>query len=204
MKREALQVPAQAVMPVPEAVTEDGEWVRRMARGDAAALEQLYDRHAAAVYPLVLRIVGRSADADEVMQEAWLQAWRRAATYDPARGTVLAWLLNMARSRALDRYRAVSSRQRAETQADAEPRVAVVADPVHETLGAERSRRVRAALATLKPRHREVLEIAYFEGLSQTEIAERLAVPVGTVKTWMRQGTLAMRAVLAADGEESS
>ncbi len=203
MKREALQVPPQAAVPVREAVVEDGEWVRRMARGDATAFEQLYDRHSAAVYPLVLRIVGRSADADEVMQEAWLQAWRRAATYDSARGTVLAWLLNMARSRALDRYRAASSRQRAETQAEAEPRVAVGSDPVRETLGAERSRRVRVALATLKPRHREVLEIAYFEGLSQTEIAERLAVPVGTVKTWMRQGTLAMRAVLT-DGEESS
>ncbi len=184
----------------PEAVrevAEDGEWVRRMARGDAAAFERLYDRHASAVYPLVLRIVGRSADADEVLQEAWLQAWRRAATYDPTRGTVLAWLLNMARSRALDRYRALSSRHRAETQAEAEPRTAPPADPVHEALGAERSRLVRAALAGLKPRHREVLEIAYFEGLSQTEIAARLAVPVGTVKTWMRQGTLALRAILA-------
>jgi RNA polymerase sigma-70 factor (ECF subfamily) len=115
---------------------------------------------------------------------------------------VLAWLLNMARSRALDRYRAVSSRRRAETRAEAEP-VAASIDPVDLSLGAERARRVRDALTKLKPRQREVLEIAYFEGLSQTEIATRLGVPLGTVKTWMRQGTLALRELIGGESDDS-
>lgn len=183
------------------APAEEVGWVERMARGDAAAFDALYDRHASVVFPLLLRIVRTTADAEEVLQETWLQAWRGAATYDPARGTVLAWLLNMARSRALDRYRAVSSRRRAEVRAEAEPTVPSV-DPAQVSLTAERASRVREALASLKPRQREVLEIAYFEGLSQTEIAARLAVPVGTVKTWMRQGTITLRERIGADGEE--
>lgn len=180
---------------------EEVEWVERMAKGDARAFDALYDRHAGAVFPLLLRIVSSRADAEEVLQETWLQAWRSAASYDPSRGSVLAWLLNMARSRALDRYRAVASRRRAETRAEAEP-LATPTDPARHSIGAERSRRVRDALSRLKPRQREVLEIAYFEGLSQTEIAARLAVPVGTVKTWMRQGTLSLRELIAAGGDE--
>ncbi|MBK7978017.1 MAG: sigma-70 family RNA polymerase sigma factor [Deltaproteobacteria bacterium] len=173
-----------------------------MAKGDAEAFDALYDRHASVVFPLLLRIVRTSADAEEVLQETWLQAWRSAASYDAGRGTVLAWLLNMARSRALDRYRAVSSRRRAETRAEAEP-VAASIDPVDLSLGAERARRVRDALTKLKPRQREVLEIAYFEGLSQTEIATRLGVPLGTVKTWMRQGTLALRELIGGESDDS-
>ena len=180
---------------------EEIEWVERMAKGDAQAFDALYDRHVGVVFPLLLRIVGTAAEAEEVLQETWLQAWRGAGTYDAARGTVLAWLLNMARSRALDRYRAISSRRRAETRAEAEP-PALPAEPGHVSIRAERSRRVREALERLKPRQREVLEIAYFEGLSQSEIAARLAVPVGTVKTWMRQGTLTLRELIGAERDE--
>ncbi len=172
-----------------------------MANGDGAAFEELYDRYASTVFPVMVRIVGGVAEAEEVLQETWLQAWRNAETFDTRRGTVLAWLLNMARSRALDRYRSTASRHRAETQAEAEPIVEEPVDPSAAVQGGERSRRIREALDALKPRQREVLEIAYFEGLSQTEISAKLGVPVGTVKTWMRQGTIALREMLAGEEE---
>lgn len=187
--------------PVVDDTERDAECVRRMSGGDPSAFEELYDRHSSLVYSVIVRIVVSPADAEEVLQETWLQAWRNAATFDAARGTVLAWLLNMSRSRALDRYRSTSSRHKAETAAETEMALPAASDPWGSVAGAERSRRLREALELLKPRQREVLEIAYFEGLSQTEISARLAVPVGTIKTWMRQGTLALRAILADEAD---
>src|SRR5262252_11144113 len=95
--------------------------LERLRAGDLNALEELYDRHSALLYSLVLRIVGRAADAEEVLQDSWLQVWKKAHAYDPARGAVGAWLLTMARSRAIDRLRGMGSRRRAEQSAGANP-----------------------------------------------------------------------------------
>jgi RNA polymerase sigma-70 factor, ECF subfamily len=170
----------------------DRRCVERMRDGDAGGLEELYDRYGDLLYALVLRIVGRAAEAEDVLQEAWLQVWKSAARYDTGRGSVPAWLVTLARSRAIDRLRASGSRARAETAAGADP-------PLPEddaSAGAQRRQirdRVTSALAGLPAQSRQVLELAYFEGLSQSEIATRLGVPLGTVKSWTRQGLLRLR-----------
>jgi RNA polymerase sigma-70 factor, ECF subfamily len=170
----------------------DRSCVGRMSAGDTAALEELYDRHTPMLYGLVLRIVGRAADAEEVLQDVWLQAWRQAATWDPARGTVAGWLVTLARSRAIDRIRSVASRRRAESTPP--PETASVPDePAANAERHQRQERLSAALATLTPRQREVLELGYFGGLSQSEIAARIGAPLGSVKSWARQGLMRMR-----------
>lgn len=171
----------------------DRTCMSRMAAGDTRALEELYDRHAPMLYGLVLRIVGRVSDAEEVLQDAWLQAWRRAGTWDPARGTVVAWLVTLARSRAIDRIRSVASRQRAESATPAPDPARTADEPAANAAQRQRQERLSAALATLSPRQREVLELGYFGGLSQTEIAERIGAPLGSVKSWTRQGLMRLR-----------
>ena len=173
----------------------DQRCVERLRAGDAEALAELYDRYTPLLYPVALRILRRPADAEDALQEAWLQVWKSAASYEPRRGTVAGWLLTVARTRALDRYRSLASRGRAESRVDPEPQSKPFEPSFSAALG-ELGERVRNALAELQPRQREVLEIAYFEGLSQSEIAERLGAPLGTVKSWTRQGLLRLRELL--------
>lgn len=174
--------------------------MRRLQARDERALSELYDRHSSLLFAVVLRILRRRNDAEEVLQEAWLQAWRSAERYDANRGPVAAWLLTIARSRALDRYRSLATRQRAETREQAEIHELFCPDPSGAALHREMHERVQQALAALQPQQRRVLEIAYFEGLSQTEIAERLEVPLGTVKSWTRKGLLLLRDLLESRG----
>ena len=171
----------------------DRSCIGRMTAGDTTALEELYDRHSPMLYGLALRIVGRASDAEEVLQDVWLQAWRRASTWDPARATVAGWLVTLARSRAIDRIRSVASRQRAET-AVPPPETPLSSDePAANAAQRQRQERLSAALAALTPRQREVLELGYFGGLSQSEIAARIGAPLGSVKSWTRQGLMRMR-----------
>jgi RNA polymerase sigma-70 factor, ECF subfamily len=160
--------------------------MERIRAGETQALEELYDRHNDLLYSLVRRIVSRGAEVEDVVQETWLQAWRTAGAYDPARGSVCGWLIAMARSRAIDRLRSEGSRQRAAEAAGLEP-PDHPADPSDDAARHERSERMGAALAQLESHHREVLTLAYFAGLSQTEIADRMETPLGTVKSWTRQ-----------------
>jgi len=167
----------------------DRACVERLCAGDTRALEELYDRHSDLLYSLVRRIVERAVEAEDVLQETWLQAWRSARAYDPARGTVGAWLVMIARSRAIDRARSEGSRHRAETAAGADL-PSSPQDPSAEAAFRQLSDRVVAALEQLVPQHRQVLELAYFGGLSQNEVAIRLSAPLGTVKSWTRQALL--------------
>ena len=173
----------------------DLQCLERVRSGDSRALGELYDRYTPLLYPMVLRILRSSAEAEDALQDAWLQVWRRSASYDPKRGTVVAWLLTVARTRALDRYRSVASRGRAESKVDPEPST-VPAEPSASAARVELGERVRQVLARLQPQQRQVLEIAYFEGLSQSEIAARLNAPLGTVKSWTRQGLMRLRELL--------
>lgn len=159
----------------------------RLAAGDAAALAEFYDRYAGLVNALALRILRDGADAEDVVQEVFLQAWRQAERFDVGRGSPEAWLCTMARSRALDRLRKRVSRR--EDSDEAAP--VSTAAPRNEVALA-----VRKALASLTDDQRRALELAYYEGLTQSEIAARLEEPLGTVKTRMRTAMIRMREVL--------
>lgn len=181
----------------------DRRCLERVAARDPAALAELYDRYSDLLYSLAARIVGAGADAEEVLQDTWVQAWRNASTYDATRGAVGAWLVTIARSRALDRARSLGARRRAEGAAAVHaahepppPAPDPVSDHARRTLEEE----VAAAVTGLAPQQREVLELAYFEGLSQAEIAERLAAPLGTVKSWTRQALSRLRERVPVEG----
>lgn len=169
------------------------EWLRQASEGDREAFAALYDASSGLVYALVLRILGNPADAEEVTLDVYVQAWRQAARFDGARGGVAAWLATIGRSRALDRYRAHGARQRREAGPMEEESVSEAPSPERLTSLGEERRVVAAALRALPAEQRLVIELAYFEGLSQTEMAERLGLPLGTVKTRVRLGMMALR-----------
>jgi len=163
--------------------SDDLALVRRMAAGDSEALGELYDRYAPVLLAIARRILGESGDAEEVLQEALVQAWSQAGRYDPARSSVSTWLVLLTRSRALDRFRSRGARERAVVAAEREAKSDTSSPAEANVLHEERRQRVREALSEIPPEQREVLELAFYEGLSQTEIAARTRTPLGTVKT---------------------
>jgi RNA polymerase sigma-70 factor (ECF subfamily) len=169
----------------------------RMALKDERGLSALYDETSAIVYGLTLRILRDPADAEEVTLDVYSQAWRNAPTFDRSRGKVTTWLLLMARSRAIDRLR---SRQRQrEDPLDIAPEIASQSGgPEESTFIRERRTIVAAALAKLPGEQRKLIELAFFYGLSHTELAEKLGQPLGTVKTRIRAGMLRLREELGA------
>lgn len=173
-----------------------------VARGDIAAFEKLYDRHSATVYALLLRILSNPEDAQEVLQETFVKAWRQARQFDPTRGSEVAWLISIARSRGIDRLR--SRRVRSARESDAGREISIRSGFVERSAGADQAiasqegTAVRSALADLPEAQRVALELAYFEGLSQSEIAERLGEPLGTIKTRMQLGMKKLRDRLQA------
>lgn len=173
--------------------------VDRMAGGDASAIADLYDRHARAIYSLAVRILSDAAEAEDVVQDVFTQAWRQAARYDPARAPVVGWLLVITRARALDRLRRRSSRIVA-TDIDSSTPHPRTPEPSQEALAitAEQAERLRGALGTLPDGQREAIELAYYEGLSQSDIADRLRQPLGTIKTRIRTALLKLREAMGA------
>ena len=161
--------------------------LRRLTGGDAAALGELYDRYAGLVNGLALRILRNTAEAEDVVQEVFVQIWRQAERFDPDRGSPEAWLCAIARTRALDRLRRRVSRR--EEPGEAAPGV-TAAPRTEEALA------VRKAMEGLSPDQRHALELAYYEGLTHTEIAARLGEPLGTVKTRIRSAMIRLRDVL--------
>lgn len=164
--------------------SDDPALLRRVADRRPEALAELYDRFAPLLFAVCRRILGVGADAEEILQEAFLQAWNQAERYDSSRASVSTWLVLIARSRALDRLRQRQARGRAVDAAAAEPVAPDASARLDEhVLIRERRERVRAALGGLPVEQKEVLELAFYEGLSQTQIAERTKTPLGTVKT---------------------
>jgi len=179
------------LVPGERSAADDATLLRRMGDGDEHALGTFYDRWHPLVHAIVQRIVRLAGDVDDVVEEAFWQAWRQAERYDASRGSVQTWLLTIARSRALDRVRTVRRQREEPLEGDAENDVLQLAsdsDPAVDAEAAERRRVVLAALATLPSEQRQALELGYYAGLSQSEIAERTAQPLGTVKTRMRLG----------------
>ncbi len=183
----------------------DRELVRRMAAGDESALGELYDRFTPLLHSVVLRIVGDADDAEEVVEETFWQAWRQAGRYEESRGGISTWLVMMGRSRALDRVR--SRRRFREEAFDEIPESNVAAeqegpDPLRSALDADVRRIVAAAVAKLPPEQRQTVELAYFRGMSQTEIAEMTGQPLGTVKTRARLALNKLRDALSVLRED--
>lgn len=176
--------------------------VEAMAAGDDRATGVLYDRHAPVMYGLALRLVTEPADAEEVVLEAFAQAWRDASRYMPSRGSVQGWLTMIVRSRALDAVRARTRRARTVDSAADDVNDAPVAmsagSPAPDQLveDTERSSALGAALRTLPDPQRHAIELAFFEGLTHQEVAERLREPLGTIKTRIRLGMLKLRDML--------
>ncbi len=177
--------------------------IERVVDGDEQALASLYDGTATAVQGLALRILGDRQHAEEVALDVYLQAWRQAATFDRTRGTPIAWLLTMARSRAIDRLRSRTSRPSGSAPLEAAQAESSDAEgPDEEAAFGQRRRIVIGALSRLSHDERATIELAYFRGLSHSEIATELDMPLGTVKTRIRLGMLRLKKVLAQHGRE--
>jgi RNA polymerase sigma-70 factor (ECF subfamily) len=181
----------------------DAELLKRLVRKDVRAFESIYDRHSRAIYSLVYRILQQAATAEEVVQDVFLTLWRNAANYDESRGPFLPWLFTLARNRALDNLRLRSERQRRREMQPEEPPdalLAVIAMPDYEKQVDEQQAagRVRSPMGVLAPKQRRAIELAYFEELSHSEIAAALQEPLGTVKSWIRNGLLRLKEGLQA------
>ena len=173
---------------------DDGRLIRAMARGDLSALAIFYDRYSPLIFGLASRVTGNAADAEEVLQDVFIQAWSEAARYAPGRGSPRTWLLTIARSRAIDR------RRRRRRDEGAGPGGEEALNPREGPGGdlEERERReaVRKALMLLPPEQRAAIELAYFEGLTHVQIATQTGDPVGTVKGRLRLGMEKLRVLL--------
>ena len=178
----------------------DRQAIRAVAGGSGDAVAELYDRYGATVYGLALRVLGQPDLAEEVVQDVFAQVWREASRYDAARSTVAGWIVMLTRTRAIDRLRARRARpdQVAAVEATAAtPLPSSDSTPEASTLTAEDTRLVRGALARLPDQFRSLIELAYYEGLSHSEIAARTGIPLGTVKTRLRNAMGTLRSVLA-------
>jgi RNA polymerase sigma-70 factor, ECF subfamily len=179
---------------------QDSTLVEFIMRGDEAALASLYDRYSAMLYAVLLRILKDAGAAEEVLQDLFLQVWRGAGGFDASRGTLAAWLLTIGRSRALSRLRV--SRRRELLCGPEEFSFEAVPSPhdlEDEVMRIQTGERLRRAIATLPLKQREAVELAYFEGLSQTEIASLTGSPLGTVKSRVRGATRALRKLCVND-----
>lgn len=166
-----------------------------VARGDEDALARLYDRYRIILFSLLVRILNSREEAEDVLQEVFLQIWKRAKDFDESRGKPFTWLVTLTRSRAIDRIRQLGARQRLAEASSLETSEAV-SDAVADILHSEQREIVARALAALPEEQRRALNLAYFDGLTQSEIAEQLDTPLGTVKTRMRSGMIKLRELL--------
>ena len=172
--------------------------IHQVAEGDQQALGALYDATSSLVYSLALRIVGNTATAEEVTLDVYTQVWRQAKSYDARRGSPSTWLLILTRSRAIDRLRSGTQEQQRRVYDDPQEQPSPEASPEESSVLTERRQQVQNAIASLPPEQREVLELAYFSGLSHRHIATQLGLPAGTVKTRIRLGMEKLRDSLKA------
>jgi RNA polymerase sigma-70 factor (ECF subfamily) len=174
--------------------------LKAIAARDEAALAQLYDRYRAILFGLLMRILNNREEAEDVLQEVFLQVWRKAADFDENRGRPFTWLMTLARSRGIDRLRTLASRERV-AEAGAREVSEEISDAATDALKSEQRGLVSDALAKLPDEQKRPIMLAYFDGLTQSEIATRLGAPLGTVKTRMRTGMIRLRELLAGQGE---
>lgn len=178
----------------------DALLVARMARGDRDALALLYQRHAPRLLALALRVLGDRTEAEDVLHDVFLEAWRNAASYSAERGAVSAWLALRTRSRSIDRRRSPARSRAVSLEGSGRPEPA---DPMSDPSRTQDHGRLGQALSVMSDDEREVILLAYFEGLSSSEIAERIGRPIGTVKSRTRTAIAKLRAHLMPEGKES-
>jgi RNA polymerase sigma-70 factor, ECF subfamily len=172
--------------------------IRQVANQDRDAFSQLYDRFSSLVFTLAMRMLRARSDAEDLLQEVFVQVWRQAQSYSAERGSPEAWIINIARSRAIDKIRSIRRMEKSFVLTD-DPARAESSDNVESSVAESEARMaMNSALANLPETQRKVLELAYFGGLTQTEIATRLAEPLGTVKTRMRSAIQRLREMLGA------
>ena len=169
---------------------------------DERAIASLYDRYGGIAFGLAYRIVGERNAAEDVVQDAFMSVWRRAVSYETGRGSVRTWLLSIVHHRAIDRLRGVAGRARQDVALDDFERIIAVADPWRDVEVGVQREVLQSGLATLPREQRETIQMAYFEGYTQQEIATAMNVPVGTVKGRLRIGLQKMRSLLAGAGIE--
>lgn len=178
----------------------DQEWagyVRRIAGGDDTALASLYDETSTLLYSIAVRILGNPADAEEVTLDVYTQIWNKAGSFDASRGSASAWIVMLARSRALDRLRSRAVQKRREEPLPEFLQDTLASPAVEPSEYPDIDRRtLHAALEKLSPEQRQVIELAFFSGFTQSELAKHLALPLGTVKTRVRLAMLKLRKAL--------
>ena len=181
-------------LPADEAI----ELIRQLARGDRAAFGRLYDHYATLVFTFALRMLRDRAAAEDLLQEVFLQIWREASNYNSERGSPEAWIITMTRSRGIDRLRSIRRRDRSFVPMESRSGKTYDAPVESGAVASEARVTVNSALARLPESQRKVIELAYFDGLSQTEIAEQINEPLGTVKTRIRTALQRLRELVGA------
>jgi RNA polymerase sigma-70 factor (ECF subfamily) len=180
------------------AAEDDTNLVTRMQGRDPRALAELYDRYGRVVYALILRVVRDTGIAEDLVQETFLRVWNRVHGFDAQKGSIGPWLLAVARNRAIDYLRSAGGRERNAVEYEETDHPALYTDMEKDIIASDKARIVKSAMEKLSPNQRQVIELAYFEGLSQTEMAERMGQPLGTVKTWVRTALKNLRDELGA------
>jgi len=173
---------------------DESDLARRLKAREPRAMEDLYDRYGRLAYSLIYRVVRNAAAAEDLVQETFLRVWNRVHSFDQQRGALGPWILTVARNRAIDYLRSIDGKMSAGSlELDRLENPALFSAFDDSALSIDRARRLKSAFEKLNPNQRMVIELAYFEGLSQTEMADRMKQPLGTVKTWVRSALKALR-----------
>lgn len=187
---------SSTVQPAPSSDADEA-LIGRVVFGDRAALAALYDRHARLLYATAVRILGDAAEAEDIVHDVFVSLWTKSAEFDPGRGSAIAWTLTLTRNRSIDRLRTRKRRgdllQGSDETATAPQRATAPSDSADELWSKEKAQAVRQAVQELPPDQKSALELAFFSGLTQQEIAARLQAPLGTVKARIRRGLLKLR-----------
>ncbi len=179
---------------------DDSELAKRLKDRDPRAMSELYDRYGRLAYSLIYRVVRNAGAAEDLVQETFLRVWNRVQSFDQTRGALGPWVLTVARNRAIDYLRSVDGKISAGAlELDRLENPAMFSNFDEHALSIDRARILKTAFEKLTPTQRQVIELAYFEGLSQTEMAERMNQPLGTVKTWVRGALKALREDIAGE-----
>jgi RNA polymerase sigma-70 factor (ECF subfamily) len=172
---------------------EERALIVRLQRRDPQALAELYDRYGQMAYSLVVRVVRDKAIAEDLVQETFLRVWNRGHSIDSEKGAIGPWLLAIARNRAIDYLRSSAGRERRAVELDETDHASLYHEMEAEILVSDQARRVKAAMEKLAPNYRTVMELAYFQGMSQSEMSVKMGQPLGTIKTWVRTALQSLR-----------